>query len=133
MAEQPGKSRTIRIKKQGETPPVVDNAMLLNQYTAIITWLKNISGQLDYIISQPQQPKPNTQSGEPSVEEFKKVTAIWERPEKERLQLNKEKLAKTKPSKGKFYLALIILGIIVLVGVYLWYSYSQNYIFFWQS
>lgn len=132
MSEQADKPRIIKIKQQKEMPPAINEPMLITQYTAIIQGINFIKEQLDFLLSQPQGSKPKMESGGEPEQKLEKATAIWEQTEKERLQPSKEKPVKKKSSGGKIWLVLVILVILALVGVYLLYSYSHGYVFFWQ-
>jgi len=129
MPEQPLKSRTIKTAVQKEaTVPAVDNAMLINQYTAIITYLKNIQEQLDFLIAQPQaKPKPVD-----PVQKMEKSLGIWEQTPAEKKEQGKKEIAKKKSSKGMI-IFLITLGIIILAGIYFAWGYTQGYTFFWNA
>ncbi|MCJ7805222.1 hypothetical protein MUP46_01080 [Patescibacteria group bacterium] len=140
MLEQSDKPRILKIKQQKETSPAINEPMLITQYTAIIQGINFIKEQLDFLISQPQNSKPKAETGGEPEHKLEKATAIWEQTERERLQQNserlqqkKEKQVKKKSSGRKVYLVLVILVILALVGVYLWYSYSHGYVFFWQK
>lgn len=130
MSEQPGKSRTIKTVPQGSPPSV-----LQVQYTAIIQHLVNIEQQLDFLIAQPQQAKPKTETtaiaGEQLEEKPERSIGIWEQTERERAELNKEKpIIKKKSGKGKFF--VVILVVIILVALYLFWSYSHGYVPIWM-
>lgn len=125
MSEQPLKPRTIKT-----TVPVVDLAMLLTQYTAIVTRLDNIVQQLDYIISQPQA-KPKLADPVPA-QKMEKSVGVWEQTPAEKKGQGKEKSAKKKSGKGTI-IFLAILGIVVLIGIYFGWAYTQGYTFFWNA
>lgn len=136
MLEQPLKSRTIKtVVQKGlatEKPPVIDFAMLLNQHTSIVKRLDRIEQQLDYMISLPQQPELAAPAKKNNTPEPVKSIPMWEQSDEERPKRIVQKADK-KPSKGKLALVIVFLAIILLAGIYLYWSSTQGYIFFWNA
>lgn len=129
MSEQPLKPRTIKTTVQKE--PIAEKPPVLQvQYDAIIQHLISIEGQLDYIIAQPQtKPKPADPVPD-TAQKMEKSLGVWEQtPQEKKGQV---KPVKKKSGKGTI-IFLVILGIVILVGIYLAWSYTQGYTFFWNA
>ena len=132
MSIQPLKSRTIKTTVQKETSkealPVVDNAMILAQYTAIMNGINFLKEQLDYAISQPQT-KPKFAD---PIQKMEKSLGVWEQTPQEKREQDKKETVKKKSSKGTI-IFLVILGMAILAGIYFAWAYTQEYTFFWNA
>jgi tetrahydromethanopterin S-methyltransferase subunit G len=130
----PIKPRIIKTTVQKETDKPPGNGVLTAQYQAIMEHVLNIERIVDYMVSQPQKlpQKVNSESKTPSKEEFIKSIPVWQQPEKQRTEKVKTEKPKRKGGKGLIIAFVVCMVLILLTAYFLW-SFSQGYVFFWNS
>ena len=133
------KPRVIKTTVPPKEPTKPNGAVLTAQYNAIMQHVLNIETQLDYIISQPLKPPLKSNPGvKPPIRESAPVgniepvksTPVWQQPDKQPLKTVKE--PKKKSGKG-LVIFMVVFVALILLAVYLFWSASHGYVFFWAN